>query len=71
MEKLMSTPSLVRQLEIASNMHLRQGKGKEELDRMIDMLDEEEVEIVIDYLSNLLLSRAKPDNGHQPHAPRY
>ena len=35
----------------------RQGIGREELDRLIDMLDDEEVEIIIDYLSNFLLSR--------------
>jgi len=55
----------------AGNVFSRRGAGKEELDRMIDMLDEEEIEIAIDYLSNLLLSRAKPNNGHQRHAPRH
>jgi hypothetical protein len=71
MEELMNTLSFVRQLEIASNVHQRQGIGKDELDRMVDMLDDEEIEIAIDYLSQLLLSRAKIDNEHQlfSHVP--
>jgi hypothetical protein len=63
-------PSLVRSIEQASNVYQRQGKGKEELDRLVDMLDDYEIEIGITYLSNLLLSRAKPNVRSHSHRTR-
>jgi hypothetical protein len=52
-----------------NTVYTRQGTGKEELDRLIDMLDEQEIEIAIDYLSNLLLSRAPKIRNHaQPRS---
>jgi len=51
------------------SVYNRRGTGKEELDRMIDMLDDKEIEIAIDYLSNLLLSRAPKIRNHvQPRS---
>lgn len=34
--------------------------NREELDRLINLLDDEEIKIAIRYLANLLTSRAKP-----------
>jgi hypothetical protein len=43
----------------------QRGVGREELDRLVDMLDAKEIEIAIGYLSRLLLVRAKPnDRSH-------
>lgn len=58
-----TTPSLIRTIEQVSGVYNRQGDGRVELDRMIAMLDEYEINIAIDYLSNLLLSRAKPHDS--------
>ncbi len=56
-------------VNLGVNVFERRGQGKEELDRLIDMLDEKEIEIAIDYLSNLLLSRAPKIRNHvQPRS---
>lgn len=49
-----------------SKVYQRQDIGKEELNRLVDMLDKYEINIAVSYLSNLLLSRVHPNaNGHR------
>jgi hypothetical protein len=56
----------VKVLDLAAgNVYSQRGTGREELDRLVNMLDEKEIEIAIGYLSRLLLVRAKPnDRSH-------
>lgn len=44
------------------------GEGKEELDRLVDMLNDYEIKIAIYYLSNLLLSQVDPSGRSHSHS---